>query len=372
METSARYTLIGSFVVTVIAIGFAFVYWLHAGGGLGQRASYHIRYDGTVGGLLKGSTVLFNGIRVGEVTRLVLDPANPDGALVEIAIESQTPVRQDTRASIDFQGLAGAPVVTLAGGSKQLPLLKSDRASPPILAAETGAGQGVSQTAREVLRNIDRVVSENAEPLRSLIANLDKFSVALARNSDRVDGLISGLERFTSGTSKSPARIYDLPAATAFPGLTKRPQSQLLLPEATTLSMFDSDRVVLRDSVDGKPVIDNAQWPDLLPKIIQARLIQSFENAGLPTVIGRAPDGLRIDFHVAVDVRSFSISARAREVRVELAVKIFSTDGRIVGSRSFTAAKALDAIDAPTATAMLAQAFELVAGEIVVWVCSLI
>lgn len=212
----------------------------------------------------------------------------------------------------------------------------------------------------------------NAELLRSLIANLDKFSGALARNSDRVDGLISGLERFAGGPSKSAARIYDLAAATSFPGLSKRPQSQVLVPEATTLSIFDSDRVVLRDSADGKPVIDNAQWPDLLPKIIQARLIQSFENAGLPTVIGRAPDGLKIDFQVAVDIRSFSVSASDRAVRVELAVKVFSTEGRIVGSRSFTATKAVDAIDAPAAAAKLAQAFESVAGEIVVWVFGLI
>ena len=67
METKARYALIGLFVSGAIAAAFAFVYWLHTTGGLGQRAVYQIRFENSVSGLLIGSNVLFNGVRVGEV-----------------------------------------------------------------------------------------------------------------------------------------------------------------------------------------------------------------------------------------------------------------------------------------------------------------
>ena len=125
MEIRARYMLIGLFTLAVIGAGLLFIYWLNASGGLGKRAAYRIRYDSPVSGLLKGSAVLFNGVRVGEVTALQLDAANPRDVMVAIAIDRTAPVRSDTIASIEFQGLTGAPVVSLAGGTASLPLIAS-------------------------------------------------------------------------------------------------------------------------------------------------------------------------------------------------------------------------------------------------------
>ena len=77
METRARYALIGLFTVAVVLAGFAFVYWIQNAGGLGQRSAYRVRFDGSVSGLLVGSNVLFNGMRVGEVIALELDKKQP-------------------------------------------------------------------------------------------------------------------------------------------------------------------------------------------------------------------------------------------------------------------------------------------------------
>ena len=74
METRARYALIGAFMLAVIAASFAFVYWLENKGGFGERAYYRLRFENSVSGLQAGSAVLFNGIRVGEVTELAPRP----------------------------------------------------------------------------------------------------------------------------------------------------------------------------------------------------------------------------------------------------------------------------------------------------------
>ena len=74
METRAPFVVVGAFVLAAIAAVFGFVYWLHNTGGLGPRATYHVQFDGSVPGLLVGAAVLFNGIRVGEVTDLGLAP----------------------------------------------------------------------------------------------------------------------------------------------------------------------------------------------------------------------------------------------------------------------------------------------------------
>ena len=116
MEIRSRYTLIGLFTLGVISAGFAFVYWLNTSAGLGQRAFYRIRYDSPVSGLLKGSAVLFNGIRVGEVSELGLAPGKPRGVNATISVAATTPVRSDTKVGLEFEGLTGAPVITLEGG----------------------------------------------------------------------------------------------------------------------------------------------------------------------------------------------------------------------------------------------------------------
>ena len=97
MEIRARYLLIGLFVLVVIAGGFGFVFWLNTTGGLAARTTYRVAFDGPVSGLLNGSAVLFNGLRVGEVTRLEFDPSNPHGVSALIAIDARVPVRAPHR-----------------------------------------------------------------------------------------------------------------------------------------------------------------------------------------------------------------------------------------------------------------------------------
>ncbi len=81
------------------------------------------------------------------------------------------------------------------------------------------------QTAREVLQHIDKVVVENAEPLRGTIANLKTFTDALARNSERIDPLLEALERMTgAGAAAKPLpQTYDLTPPRLFPGLRQSP-----------------------------------------------------------------------------------------------------------------------------------------------------
>lgn len=370
MEIRARYMLIGLFTLAVIGAGLLFVYWLNATGGLGKRAAYRIRYDSPVSGLLKGSAVLFNGVRVGEVTALQLDAANPRDVMVSVTVDRTAPVRADTIASIEFQGLTGAPVVSLVGGTVTLPLLTPGDGKVPLLTAEKNAGQGMTQAARDALRHIDAVVTENSEPLKNLIANIDKFSGALARNSDRVDGIIAGVERFTGGGQKPISRIHDLAAPRTIAGITKVPAGQLLVAEPTTLAVFDSDKILVRSKTNDKPALENAQWPDLLPKVVQVRMIQAFENVPFTGATGRMPDGARADFQLLIDIRSFQIVTEpAMSAEIELAAKITGPEGQIIGTKLFRATRPLASLDPPLAAKALSDAFEQIAAEIVVWTC---
>lgn len=372
MEIRARYALVGGFALAAIAAGFAFVYWLNSAASFRQRDVYLVRYDSPVPGLLVGSAVLFNGIRVGEVKSFSLDAAAPGDVTVEIAVERQAPVRADTRIGIEFQGLTGSPVVSLSGGTASLPLLSTVTGRPPVLVAEKNAGLGMTQAARDVLRSIDEVVKDNSQPLRSLIANLDKFAGALARNSDRIDGIVAGIERMTGGGAKAQVRVFDLSWAKSFPTGLKRVSIPLHVIEPTTLSVFDTEKVVVR-LADGRDAAEasNARWPDMLPKVVQARMTQSFEAAGFTGVLARVPEGTRSDFQLVLDIRSFQVRAGTPAVAdVELAAKIIGPEGRLVDARVFHAGTPVTALDAEVASAAISRSFEAAARDIVVWTAS--
>lgn len=369
MEIRARYALIGAFILAAIGAGFTFVYWLNTAGGLGQRTHYRIAFDGPIAGLLRGSAVLFNGIRVGEVTALQLDAAKPETVTAAIAIDPRAPVRADTRVGIEFQGLTGAPVVSLVGGLATSPQVIATMGEPPLLVAEKNAGQGMSQAARDVLRRIDTVVADNAAPLHSLINNIDKFSGALARNSDRVDGIAAGLQRLTGGgAAKVQPHIYDLAAVRTFPPLLKVPSGQLIVSEPTTLSLYETEKILVWAAEGEGTTLDRGQWPDLLPKVLQARIVQSFENAGYARVLGRGPDTVKADHQLLIELRRFLVSAgNGSNADVEFGARIVDANGRIIDTRIFRRVVSVKSLEGRDIAAALGEAFTQVVTELVLW-----
>ena len=202
METRANYVLIGLFTLAMIAAAFGFVYWFQHTGGTGERVTYRVLFDGPVSGLRTGSPVLFNGIRVGEVTGLILNPQAPRQVVVTLSVDPKAPVRADTKVSLDYQGLTGIASLSLTGGMLDSPKLPQANRIPPTLIAEPGANQDVTQTAREVLRRTDTILQENEVALRNSLKNIDTFTATLSHNSDRLDRIMAGIEGLTGGPDK--------------------------------------------------------------------------------------------------------------------------------------------------------------------------
>jgi phospholipid/cholesterol/gamma-HCH transport system substrate-binding protein len=301
METRAPFVIVGAFVLATIVAVFGFVYWLNNTAGLGPRASYHVQFDGSVPGLLVGAGVLFNGIRVGEVTEIALAPDNPRRVNATISVASSTPVRADTRVGLEFQGLTGVPVIALEGGAQ---LAKSTEVQ--TLAAEPGAGLSMTQAARDALRKVDSVLSENAEPLKDTIANFKVFSEALARNTGKLDSIVAGIEKMTGGGTTPQKLTYDLRAAQGFAAPVKAIKGQLALPEPSAVAMLETQRMLF-SPVKEYPDFAEFVWADSVPKLLQARLIESFENYDIAHAPLRAMDVGQADFQLLIDVRRFQI-----------------------------------------------------------------
>jgi phospholipid/cholesterol/gamma-HCH transport system substrate-binding protein len=367
METKARYALIGVFTLAVIVGGFAFVYWLNSAGGLRQFAAYRIRFETPVAGLLKGSAVLFNGIRVGEVIRLDLSPKNPKQVIVNVAIEPATPVRSDTRVEIDFQGLTGAPVISLTGGDATAPPLTTVGTEPPLLIADAAATQSLTQAARATLRRLDVILDANAEPLKSTIGNLNTFSAALARNADRLDGIVAGLERFTGGGAKGPVTTYDLTVPRSFPPLEKLLQVHLAVPDPTAPITLDNQKILPPPTAPEASGYANAQWSDTIPKLFQAKIVEALENSNYLSSVSRPLDALTADYQLLIDIRAFRLpQGVGGAAEVEFSAKLLGS-GRLVVSKVFTAKATAEAPEAPAVIAAVNEAFGKAVTELVVW-----
>jgi phospholipid/cholesterol/gamma-HCH transport system substrate-binding protein len=320
-----------------------------------------------VAGLLRGSAVLFNGIRVGEVTALALDPARPRQVNATIAIDREAPVRKDTEVSIDFQGLTGSPVVTLTGGSSsEAPT--GVNGEPPLLIARTDAGQTMSQSAREVLHRLDGILAENAKPLQSLIANIDTFAAALARNSDRVDGIVAGLERMTGGAAaKARTLTFNLRPLRVPEIKDRAPGVQVIVPEPTSLMSLDTEKIAMVSADGVFSSLPNGQWSDGVTRIVQAVIIRGLEDSRAFGGVSRPLDELNVDFRLAIDVRKFQIGP-TQEAEVELSGKIIDGKGRIIAAQVFRTSAPAGASDPAAAVAGFDQAMARIGPEIVTWV----
>jgi phospholipid/cholesterol/gamma-HCH transport system substrate-binding protein len=367
MEVRARYLQMGLFTLAVLALGFGFVYWLNNASGFGNRVAYRVQFEGPVAGLLRGSAVLFNGIRVGEVTALRLDPSKPRQVQATIAVDGETPVRKDTEVSIDFQGLTGSPVVTLTGGSSP-EVLAAAKGELPVLTARTDAGQTMSQSARDVLRRIDGILVENAQPLRSLLANIDTFAGALARNSDKVDGIVAGLERMTGGaTAKARSNTFSLRPLRVTESKDRAPSVQLIVPEPSALMSLDSEKIAIVSADGALSALADGQWSDAVVRIVQTAIIRGLEDSRAFAGVSRPMEELDSDFRLAIDVRKFQIGP-GQVAEIELGGKVIDSQKRIVAVQVFRSSAPVAAADAPAAVAAFDQAMDKAGPDLVAWV----
>ena len=166
--------------------------------------------------------------------------------------------------------------------------------------------------------------------------------------------------------SSTPSEVYDLTApvgaARQSPG-----RSQLVVAEPTALQPLESDRIVVRSADGSVTSVGGVQWSDRLPRLLQTRLVQAFENQG--RAVARAGVGVNPDSIVQTDIRFFGVSVNgAAQATVELSVKIVNnTSGKITASRVFKGAVPLSDISGKTAALALDQAASRVFADVVRW-----
>lgn len=167
-------------------------------------------------------------------------------------------------------------------------------------------------------------------------------------------------------SDKAPT-TYDLTAPTGrvrggVPG-------QLLVAEPAAVQALSDQRILVKDAAGAISFLGDGQWADQLPKLVQARLLHTFENTSSIKAVARASSGVSGDVQLISELRSFHIAGATGEAVVEISAKLVSdSEGRVVAGRIFRGRVPVGAIDAPNAARALDQALSGVLLEIVRWV----
>lgn len=364
METRVRYVVTGLFALVTLLAAIFFVLWLQNAGTLRARRILVLQFDGPASGLRAGAPVTFNGIRIGEVTRISFDQADPDSVVAHLSIQSSAPISRDTKADLDTQGIVGSVQVALYGGTVEQ-RLQWRGPNPPVLKAQ--ASRSLSQEARAALSELRTLVTDNSGPLREVIANVDTFSSALARNSGRVDTILAGLEKMTGGKQDAP-RIFDL-AAPSLPALPAREPLQLSIADPSALVMYDTQKLLV---ADGRGEISPAslQWSDTIPKLVQRKLAQALDQAGF-RYASAGTDAGTADASVQTEIRAFQIAKRPEpHAQITLALRFAGKDGKVIDARVFDAQAPASAEDGPPAAEAMNMAFTKVLADIAPWIAN--
>ncbi|WP_299864902.1 ABC-type transport auxiliary lipoprotein family protein [uncultured Hoeflea sp.] len=166
----------------------------------------------------------------------------------------------------------------------------------------------------------------------------------------------------------TPPDTYGLSAAPAVSG-QRASNRQILIAEPSALKALDSEQIVIRPSPSAIQYLADSQWSDRLPKIVQDKLVQAFENSGRVGGVGRPGDGLAIDFKIITAIRAFEIKADAGEqALVEISAKVLNDrNGEVSATRIFRATAAVTGSGNAAYVQSLDRAFEQVVTEMVAW-----
>jgi cholesterol transport system auxiliary component len=149
----------------------------------------------------------------------------------------------------------------------------------------------------------------------------------------------------------------------------RRARGTLSVALPTTIRVIDSERVVIQPTPGEVNYLSGAKWSDRVPRLVQSRIIQAFENSGRVRAVTREGDSLRTDYKIDTEIREFGVFVKPQqEAVVELSVRLVNPRTNQVAATSvFTARAETASVDGPSATAAINSAFGKVLIDLVRW-----
>jgi len=216
MERNANYALVGV-ISTILLIGLVVFVVMLAGNRFSRKFDeYDIIFQGPVRGLSEGAEVHFNGIKVGDVTKLSIDPEDSRLVIVRAKVSTDVPIRTDSLATLEPLGITGVNYVQISAGTAGHVLLKTTVAADQIPRMGSrrdalsdflaGGGTAVQRTV-EALDRVNRLLSDdNLKTISTSFANLEQVTAELNRRK----AIIGDAQKTLQSADEAAQQIRDL------------------------------------------------------------------------------------------------------------------------------------------------------------------
>lgn len=215
METRAHHLLIGSFMLAFLVAIVAFVLWLAKSEVDREIARYNIFFTGSVAGLGVGGDVRFNGIKVGSVSQILIDRDDTSRVRVVAEVDADTPIRADSEATLQLQGITGVSFVQISPGSREATILPvvagRDLSKYPTIRSRPSAIEALFEAAPDLVTRAAQVLSDqNLQNIGGFIADLRSLSQTLASRQDAISGAVDSFSRTSADIAKAASAAQDI------------------------------------------------------------------------------------------------------------------------------------------------------------------
>lgn len=215
MESKPAYAIVGLFVLLLGVAMVASLFWLF-GGGRGDTLTYRVYMKESVSGLTEDAAVKYRGVDVGRVARIRIRPDDPEIVVLTLEVEPGLPVKEDTRATLEFQGLTGLAFINLIGGSREAPMLKVKPGeqfpvieSAPSLFARLDTGltdliRSLTEVSNQISGQLDAL---DEETIARTLGNLETISGTLAARSQELDSAAQDAAQLFDNAARASERF---------------------------------------------------------------------------------------------------------------------------------------------------------------------
>jgi phospholipid/cholesterol/gamma-HCH transport system substrate-binding protein len=205
MKMRSSNLVIGTTTLAILAAGFVGVLGVRKYRAVSQETRMRIVFEGgSASGLRRGGNVTFDGVQIGEVLSLRLD--TPRKVVAEVRVDKSAPIRKDTVAGLEFQGLTGIAAISLIGGESSDPPPPSGKDGIPTLVADLSEIHSI----RDTLHNVDRILVSNQTTIKDGLLSFETYTASLASRGDVIDQALAKADAAFVGFDSAIAGVDNL------------------------------------------------------------------------------------------------------------------------------------------------------------------
>jgi phospholipid/cholesterol/gamma-HCH transport system substrate-binding protein len=213
MESRVNYTLVGLFVLFLGAIGIFIPLWLTSGLNQQEFRTYIVYMNESVDGLSPSAGVNYNGVDVGHVKQIKLNPHNTEQVILLLDIKAGTPITTNTTATLQSQGITGVAYIGLSGGKLQnaqpLQTLPGEtypriKAMPSIRVRLDTALTTLMNDLNALNKQLNNLISPaNTKALSEILKNINSLSSDLSAHGENMGKSIDALNKLMQQLSQT-------------------------------------------------------------------------------------------------------------------------------------------------------------------------